>query len=154
LTYQAPFGPGIYLAKVTQRFSVFDVFGPNACANVQALANTLGVNAVLVASNGTNYCDTADTTAYGAYYTVSRAWALNQPIYALWNGTVYAANSLYNCYGEYVAILLNKSLSDLTFVTNNNGNVCFERCKGKRDCLDLCNGLPRPSYLPKFKSPK
>jgi hypothetical protein len=155
LTYQAPFGPGIYLAKVAQRFSVFDAFGPNACANVAALAATLGVEAVLVGSDGTNICDgtTPDTFPYGTTYVVSRAWALNQPIYALLNGVVYAANSLYNCYGEYRAIYLSKPLSELTFVTNSNGNVCFERCKGKpRSCVALCQAdFARPGYSPRFE---
>lgn len=153
LTYQAPFGAGIYLAKVSQRFSVFDVFGPNSCSNVQTLAATLGVNAVLVGSDGLNACNVNDTTPYGTFYTVSRAWALNQPIYALLNGQVSAANSLYNCYGEYRAIYLTKPLSELTFVTNTKGDVCFERCRGKpRSCLALCQGdLARPGFLPKFK---
>lgn len=272
LTYQAPFGAGAYLAKVSQKFSVFDVFGTNACANVHSLAATLGVYATLVGSDGLDACGTqsiaaataaqtaantvntqlgvvsaaltvgaqqtaaatlltyaqallvaavaaqtansdlasgvyadalvadaqaiiAQTTAYiltlstsivvvsvpagltaavtsavtdsgllvtsvtaaaaypfGTYYTVSRAWALNQPIYALLNGVVSAANSLYNCYGEYRAIYLAKSLSDLTFVGNNSGNVCFDRCHGKpQSCLALCNGLQRPGYLPRFK---
>lgn len=153
LTYQAPFGPGIYLAKVTQRFTVFDVFGPNACTNVAQLGATLGVTVTLVASNGTNACDSTDETPYGAWYVVSRAWALNQPIYALWNGTVYAANSLYNCYGEYRAILITKPLSELTFVTNSNGDVCFERCRGKpRSCVALCQAdFARPNYLNSFK---
>lgn len=153
LTYQAPFGAGIYLAKVAQRFSVFDVFGPNACANVASLAATLGVNATLVGSDGLAVCNPADTTPYGTFYVVSRAWALNQPIYALFNGVVNAANSIYNCYGEYRAIFLDKPLSELTFVTNTKGDVCFERCRGKpRSCLALCQGdLARPGFLPKFK---
>jgi hypothetical protein len=153
LTYQAPFGPGIYLAKVAQRFSVFDVFGPNACANVATLAATLGVNATLVGSDGLNACNALDTTPYGTFYVVSRAWALNQPIYALYNGVVNAANSLFNCYGEYRAIFLEKPLSELTFVTNPQGDVCFERCRDKpRSCVALCqNEFARPGYLSKFK---
>jgi hypothetical protein len=34
LTYQAPFGAGAYLAKVSQTFTSFEAFGPNACSNV------------------------------------------------------------------------------------------------------------------------
>lgn len=138
LTYQAPFGAGIYLAKVAQRFTVLDVFGPNACNKVDTLAKTLGVKAVLVGADGFNACEN-EGTHYGTKYVVSRAWALNQPVYDLLNGEVQAANSLYNCYGEYRAIYLKKPLSDLTFVNNNQGNVCYERCKDKpRSCLAVC----------------
>lgn len=156
LTYQAPFGAGIYLAKVALRFSVFDVFGPNACTNVANLAATLGVNAVLVGSNGLNACATdldPDNFTYGTTYVVSRAWALNQPIYSLLNGVVSAANSLYNCYGEYRAIYLTKDLSELSFVTNSNGDTCFQRCKGKpTSCVAICQAdFARPSYLQKFE---
>ena len=139
LTYQAPFGAGIYLAKVTQRFTVLDVFGPNACSNVASLAGTLGVNAVLVGSNGLNYCNATDPVQYGTKYVVSRAWALNQPIYALLSGQVSAANSLYNCYAEYRAIYITKPLSELTFVNNDAGKVCYEGCKDKpKSCLATC----------------
>lgn len=153
LTYQAPFGAGIYLGKVTQRFSVFDAFGPNACSNVQSLAQTLGVNAVLVGSDGLNACSNLDTFPYGTTYVVSRAWALNQPIYSLLNGVVSAANSIYNCYGEYRAIYLTKELSDLSFVTNSNGDTCFQRCKGKpTSCVAICQAnFARPSYQQKFE---
>ena len=95
MTYQAPFGAGIYMAKVTQRFTIFDVFGPNACDKVATLAKALGVEAVLVGADGLNMCSppgAPDLTPFGTFYVVSRAWALNQPIYALINGEVMAAN--------------------------------------------------------------
>lgn len=289
LTYQADFPAGEYLAKVSQKFSVFDVFGPNACTNVGSLANNLGVSATIVGSDGTDACQSqisasdsvidvanathqvaetslsayitslpsgtvapsasttisallgsvsADISAltsalnsisglpisaaiqtavsntntaltalssalnsftiyftttspltasaiiteynstlnipnltnnvntavegidtavnnnasipYGNYYDVYRAWALNSAVYSLLDGTVSAANSLYNCYGEYRAIYITKPLSSLTYV-NSRGNACLQQCRGKpQSCLYLCGGLKPPGYQVPF----
>lgn len=258
LTYQAPFAAGEYLAKATRKFSVFDVFGSDACDKVQILASSLGLTATLIGSDGLDMCgsiaavetataaqNSANTVAddlidlesapsyiaainagntliasarvlladaiaaqaasynlasaqysaalivdaqliidlttiyiaddsfppvpqslidavnatltdstlllesvtaaslkpFGTYYTVSRSWALNRPIYNILDGVVSAANSIYNCYGEYRTIYISKYLRDMAFLNN----------KKPQSCLTLCNGLQRPNYLPKFK---
>ena len=287
LIYQSKFPAGEYLAKVSQKFTVFDVFGPNACSNVGTLANNLGVSAVIVGSDGLDVCyssvvinnaaivaeaeevdlrlgalnvvvytepiQDADLTAsadaayaeiiklsalanqmynlplnqmsknaaslllnainvlltsmesfiayinstptprdsdvvaafaeynpitnpnglsimekntavqdavaflsetiiasadftYGNLYDVSRAWSLNSSVYSILDGTVSAANSLYNCYGDYRAIYITKPLSEMTYVYAR-GDACFKRCKDKpQSCLFLCGGLKPPGY--------
>lgn len=291
LTYQAPFGAGAYLAKVSLKFKLPDVFGPDACISVYNVAKAAGVVANLIGSDGSDLCatqavvaatvaktfanligagtlqannaavsvavlaydtsnpvtvaavistsqaflDTAyqmlalanaaqatasdeasrkfakflvdasvsmvtastqmiaaaknlfpastltsldneqnvavasagsvstilvDTTTayvaadipYGTFYTVSRSWVLNQPVYDIVDNEVSAANSLYNCYGEYRTVYLTKSMHDIGFINNKHGNYCADACKGKpQSCLTLCGGLKRPGFLPKFE---
>lgn len=291
LTYQAPFGAGAYLAKVSQKFSVYDVFSREACFRIFNVAKASGVIANLIGSNGLDVCgpvavdaataandyasasgsdvgtlrwnnvqvqtaastyeatinpanaealisatrsfvlsangllilaeaaratasDTVSrteskelvvvtllmieiankiieaasaglslgnltndlndsiiaaigisdalvtaTTAYvdaavpyGTYYVVSRSWSLNRPIFEILGNTVTAANSLYNCFNEYRAIYLTKSLNEISYINNKDGNYCASPCPGKpQSCLTLCNGFKRPSYFPKFE---
>jgi hypothetical protein len=66
-------------------------------------------------------------TSYGAKYVVNRSWALNQPMYSIVGANVEAANSLFNCFGKYRAVFLEKPLSQLTFF-GENGRTCSQQC--------------------------
>ena len=156
------FGAGACLAKVTQRFTVFDVFGPNACDKVLATLAWLSVltlsSSVLMvwtcAQSLLMVNPSTDPRHYGTEYVVSRAWALNQPIYALLQRCRLRCQLLYNCYGEYRAIFISKFWGELTFVDNRHGMSAMNaaRINPALASPSATTNLPVPTTFPSSRS--